>query len=381
MRIRRLSRQGACVAEVNRIGLRKLWFQIHKWIGLLLAILIIPLSLSGSALVWHDWLDEAVNPQRYAVNSHAPLLAPSAYVASAAKALEPGNRISTLRYPEHGGPIVVNAVKPGKGPPARTNMWIDPATGRVLDVAGGNEGLVRVLHGLHGSFLIPGVGRQIVGWLGVAMLISALSGLWLWWPAMGRWTRGLCWKRARDFDANLHHQMGFWIAIPLAMLSFTGMWISFPLFFAAITGGGDQQRAGNERAQRMRAVPIEAPRLGADAVLEIAGAGKPISIGWPTDMAPAWKVSLEKAGEVRVDDATGERKASPRGEGGGSQGTARLMRRLHDGTGMGPLWQIAIFIGGILPAALAVTGIIMWARARRWRGDLARRREERSIPV
>jgi uncharacterized iron-regulated membrane protein len=368
------------MTEVSRIGLRKAWFQVHKWIGLLLAILIIPLSLSGAALVWHDWLDETINPQRYAVSASGPLLAPSAYVAGARKALDGGDLISMLRYPEHGGPVVVTAVKAERsGPPARMNVWIDPATGRVLDAAGANEGLVRFLHGLHGNLLFPGVGRQIVGWLGVAMLVSSLSGLWLWWPAMGQWTRGLRWKRARDFNTNLHHQMGFWICVPLAMLSFTGIWISFPPFFAALAGpSGEQQRVGNERAQRMRARPIEAPRLTPEAALAIAGGGRPVSIGWPTDKAPAWSVSLAGAGEVEIDDATGARAESRRGEGGGgSQSTARLMRRLHDGTGMGPVWQTIIFIGGILPAGLAVTGIIMWWRARGWRGEVARRGQTR----
>jgi acyl-CoA synthetase (AMP-forming)/AMP-acid ligase II len=35
---------------------------------------------------------------------------------------------------------------------------------------------------------------------------------------------------------------------------------------------------------------------------------------------------------------------------------------------------VAITRGGLIPAALAVTGIIMWWRARGWRGDLAARR-------
>ena len=39
------------------IRLRRAWFQVHKWLGIALAILIIPISLSGAALVWHDWLD------------------------------------------------------------------------------------------------------------------------------------------------------------------------------------------------------------------------------------------------------------------------------------------------------------------------------------
>ena len=44
---------------------------------------------------------------------------------------------------------------------------------------------------------------------------------------------------------------------------------------------------------------------------------------------------------------------------------ARTMRRWHDGTGMGLTWQIIIFLGGIIPALLSVTGIIIWWRARK----------------
>ena len=44
------------------------------------------------------------------------------------------------------------------------------------------------------------------------------------------------------------------------------------------------------------------------------------------------------------------------------------MRRIHDGTDMPLVWQIIIFVGGILPAALAVTGIMMWLRMRKRRG-------------
>jgi len=70
----------------SMIRLRRAWFQIHKWIGIVLAILIIPLSLSGAALVWHDWLDEQVNPQRYPKVTSAPL-APTAYTERANKLL------------------------------------------------------------------------------------------------------------------------------------------------------------------------------------------------------------------------------------------------------------------------------------------------------
>ena len=54
----------ATTAGSTKVQLRKLWFQVHKWIGLTLALPIIVLCLTGSALVWHDWVDETINPQR-----------------------------------------------------------------------------------------------------------------------------------------------------------------------------------------------------------------------------------------------------------------------------------------------------------------------------
>ena len=71
------------MAKSTVLRLRGYWLSVHKWIGILLAILIIPISLTGSALVWHDWLDEQVNPQRYAVTTGEARLTPSQYAAAA----------------------------------------------------------------------------------------------------------------------------------------------------------------------------------------------------------------------------------------------------------------------------------------------------------
>jgi len=47
--------------------LRRLWLNIHLWIALTFAVLLVPISLSGALLVWHDHLDALINPGRYAV--------------------------------------------------------------------------------------------------------------------------------------------------------------------------------------------------------------------------------------------------------------------------------------------------------------------------
>ena len=374
---------------MSKLAMRRAWFQVHKWIGLILAILIIPISLTGSALVWHDALDRTVNPARFAT-SGTTVLEPSAYVAAAK--LAPGERIASLRVGEESGdPVVVSAAAVGKGdrpgPPMRTNYYFDPPTAKLLDSAGSNSGLVRVLHGLHGSLLVPGIGRQIVGWIGVAMMLSCFTGLWLWWPTVGKWVRGLRWRRHPNLDTNLHHQMGFWIAVPLFVLSLTGVWISFPQFFGALSGANAQRGpAGPDRRALMRARPLETTVTSLGEVVAAARAETPGSVRqvtWPTDLKAEWAITLKPAEgppqNFTVNDETGAIEGSAASQRPG--GIARTMRQVHDGTDMGFVWQFIIFLGGILPAILAVTGIIMWWRARGWKADIKAKRQARAVPT
>lgn len=367
---------------MNKLAVRRAWFQVHKWIGLLLAVLIIPISVTGSALVWHDAVDRLANPTRYAVSGTA-LLSADAYAAAARARLKPDERIASLAMPEEGGPVVVAAAGPppkGPGRPERTMVYLDPPTARLLEVAGSNSGLTRTLHVLHGSLMIPGLGRSIVGWIGVAMMLSAFTGLWLWWPTVGRWAKGLRWKRHRNTDTNLHYLTGFWVALPLFVLSLTGAWISFPAFFGALSGEGGRGR-GPDRAAMMRARPLEAPAHPVSEVIAkavpLANGAAPRQVTWPTDRSPDWTVAFagERGATVKIADDTGAATAAPERQRGG---IARLMRRIHDGTGMGIVWQVVIFLGGIIPALLAITGIIMWWRARGWKADLAARKRARA---
>ncbi len=359
---------------MNKLTLRRAWFQVHKWIGLILAILVIPLSLSGALLVWHEPLERALNPGRYAVSGRT-LLPFDRYLIAARAVLKPDDRVATLTLPDHGGPVVLSAA-PAKapqrpGPPLRTNVYLDPPTARVIDVAFSNAGAYRFVHVLHGSLQIPGVGRTIVGWVGAAMAVSCLSGLWLWWPLTGTVRRGLRWKRQRTVDGNLHHLLGFWIALPLFVLSVTGVWIAFPGVFGGRPGGMGGMR-------NAPASPLARPARSVDRVIatgaELAH-GTLRSITWPTQTQPDWTLTFARAGtlpvSVKVADDSGTASPAPVRDQGG---LARLMRRIHDGEGMGIVWQVIIFAAGIVPAILAVTGIIMWWRARGWRGQVAARR-------
>lgn len=351
-------------------GVRRLWFQVHKWIGIALFILIIPISLSGSVLLAHDWMEQVEGAE-----APPPPLPMSRYIAAATPHMPLGARVAAISYPTEDAPaVIVAAVAAGEAEPVR--VALDPATAMPMTLDEGEDAFFEgTLHRFHGNLLLPVAGRPIVGWLGVALLISSLTGLWLWWPMVGRWSRGLRWRRGPEFDFNLHHLVGFWIALPLALLSLSGAWISFPGFFSSLTGEETPRRlAPREGEGEGRDQPLEAPRLSPDAVATQFGRQGPVRrIVFPTEARAGWIAQAPGEGEggVTIDDRTGALAPLEVRRQGPVMG---WMRDVHEGDReTGPVWRAIAVLGGVAPAALGVTGITMWLRSRRWRAAVADR--------
>lgn len=389
--------------------LRRLWLDVHLWIGVGLLIAIIPLSASGAILVWKDPLDRVLNPARYAVSEGAALPA-GRYVVAAEQAFNGKADFTQVRLPaEAGDPVVViGRLKGETGPggrPRNLNVWVDPATARVLDTADTSKSAMQWLHRLHGSLLIPEVGRKVVGWIGWAMFLSCATGLWLWWPRNGAVLKALRWRRGPSTLFNLHHMIGFWICLPLAVLSLTGVYISFPQTSRAVfgveqsdgpsRGGGDAPKGDAGKASEKRgqggggqgggrfAPPIDDPRMTVDQALAAvtpSADGRVVSISAPTrGKGPAWRVQVQREGQsspatIQVVDATGEVR-SDRGQGGGDP-VSRWMRNIHDGGDTGLIWQTVIVLGGVAPVVLSITGLVTWLRRRARRLAMTKRMAE-----
>ena len=223
------------MADKPAAQLRRLWLNVHLWIGVGLAVLLVPISLSGALLVWHDEIDAWINPHRYAVSGAEVAQPVSTYLAKAAEAVakDPTNlRAGIVRYPDAGWPVRITMRGQSRDAGVRPRIitvFLDPPTAAVLDVMEFRSSFFGFLHVFHENLTIPEYsGRQIVGWVGTGMLIMSLTGLWLWWPRGGGFLRGLRWTRSQRFTFNLHHLIGFWISIPLAVVSLTGIYLAFP---------------------------------------------------------------------------------------------------------------------------------------------------------
>ena len=363
---------------------------LHLWLGVGLCLLAAPIGISGSLLVWHDGVEVLLAPERHATTGteRGPTLAD--FAGRAIDRLGDGARVTQIRLPESAGdPVVVVARPADAGPRDTVSVWFDPPTGEVLDVGPSNNAFMRLMHDLHGNLLVPQFsGRQIVGWVGVAMLVLALSGIYLWWPRRLSLVRALGWRRNMMPSSNMHHMFGIWIAIPLAILSLTGMYLSFPQTSRAALGALVEttpqapRGPGGPGGRRFGGDPMTATAMTPDQALATAMAAAPAgalptSLSLPTVQGPEWRLMLAAdTGNVTVTvaDATGATKVSEPPPPRSGDIVGRWMRWLHDGNNTGLVWQAVIFVGGLLPTLFAITGVMMWLRRRKAAKMLAAKR-------
>jgi len=344
--------------------------------------------------VWHDALDAFLHPARYAVTG-ASTTGASTYLANAQQALPPGFVSMTVRFPLGDGPVTVLA-RGEEGPTRQLlTVYLDPPAGRVLDVVNIRSSLIGFLHRFHENLTIADYsGRAVVGWVGVGMLVLSLTGLWLWWPRQGTLLAGLRWRRSGEAKTpNLHYCLGFWLALPLALVSLTGIYLSFP---QAARTTMSAVAPMNPPAGR----PIFAARLArdtrltADAAIDAARQAKP---GWsPSALFLAtvqaeggprqgkragtsgrasalWRVQMQQPSSddvatvlVSDDDASVRILPDPLA----GDRAARWIRHIHDGTRGTVHWQMVVFLTGLIPPVLAVTGFVMWVRRRQRRASV-----------
>jgi uncharacterized iron-regulated membrane protein len=355
--------------------LRAVWVQIHLWLGLTLGVVGVFIGVSGTILVYDHALDTRLNPQRYAISGAQIALPLSAYADRAAQAVAGKGKPTAIRLPDgEDGPVIV-FVRSGMGPFQR--IYLDPPTGRVLDTASPRDPLLWI-RSFHDSLTVREYsGREIVGVVGIAMLISSLSGIYLWWPARGIGRRAFGFRPGFTLFRNLHYTVGFWGSLILAMLSFTGIFIAFPdagRSAVAVFGTLSPSPRGIQAAEGTG--PSILPEEAAAIASALYPGASVIGLGLPAGPRGVYRVNLREAGDatprsgtmVQIDPRTRAiLQRTDRSTRTSGDGFILWQRILHEGSAFGLPWRILTSLGGLLPPVLMVTGLLMWLRKRRVR--------------
>lgn len=229
------------------VGLRKALFQIHLWSGLILALYVLVMSVTGTVLIYRRELAKAFSTQPHVITGPGPRMT-IAELTEVARRTHPGYE--------------VNRVFPSRNPDQPTEIWLDrgstkmqrlfnPYTGADL----GNSlnlgfRLVLWLVDLHDNLLSGRTGHLANAVGGVCVTAICLSGIVIWWPGVRKWRRSLTidWKsNLRSFNWSLHSALGFWSFAFIFMWGISGIYLSWPSPFNGFVDFFNPPESGTSR--------------------------------------------------------------------------------------------------------------------------------------
>ncbi len=382
------------VESLSRHPFRKLWLRVHLYLGLFGGALFVVMSLTGSVLVFYKAIDEWLNPALLTTSGSGPYKPLNKVVATAQAAAPPGGWLESLELPSHGHEVLKAW---HKVPTDRLDQFrwylvtIDPYTGSVLgrDREWGTY-LVSFIYELHESLLIDELGRTLVGFVAIFLLVSIGTGVFLWWPRSGR-VRQAFLPVTGSSRIRRHYQRhkltGAYSAIVLAVLALTGLYLAFPTYviplvsvFSSVDESGED---GAVQSHPISGVPPLSAEQAVELVQRLFPDGKITYIGIPHEAVDAYEMTLHRTGDVResvgnsmvwLDQYSGAvlKVRDWRTFTAGDTFVAWLFP-LHNGEAFGLIGRWIVFFAGFIPLVLYVTALRMW-----WLKRQAHQWQERS---
>ncbi len=370
-------------------ALRRLIRTLHLWLALALCLPVVLQGLTGTAIVTLQIWQEEAPVATAAGTPHSP----SEIVAAAqeaARATVEADLVPVLYLAplSPGHAANVRFAPPGRtGPAQSVRLEIDPVTLEVRRIETPSTA-ARILHLFHSNLLLET--RHQTGWIGLALLALAVTGLINWWPRPGRWRVALTVRKGAgsvQLYRQMHSAAGVWGALLMLMASLSGLGMAYPETARSLLGLVSPM--ADPRAGTPPITPREgAQPIGLDQAVTLALDAAPGmylgTVSLPLRPNQPYRISLLGQGQRRgtpaltliIDPWRAEivARLDPAANSAGET-VLGWLNAVHSGAGIGLPWQVLIFITGLTPAFFAATGVASWylkrQRRRRFEAEAA----------
>jgi uncharacterized iron-regulated membrane protein len=369
--------------QPQQLWLRKAFFQVHLWAGLLLALYVLAIGISGSILVFKDeWM-----PRPHIVNPAFDASAcTSERLVDAMEAASKAHRelaVSLASCPTEANPFYAVTLHPRTGVALRSlTVYVHPQTGKVFGELDQNATWIGTVERFHIDLLLRRHGRQWNGAAAAVLLLLVMTGLGLWWPGIRNWRRAFkvdlrrTWKR---INWDLHSAIGIWTVFFTITWAVTGIYFAWEAPFEALINRISQVKTAAYPQSEMeqiakRPISAETPTLSLLAVLRDAQTRSPgtqfegLYFGSGTNavltiyMARAHLGDYTKTDFLYFDQRTGEHLYTwHRGQNETlGDWLLWLLVPLHFGTSWGLAGKIVWCLLGLALPLMALTGFLMY---------------------
>jgi uncharacterized iron-regulated membrane protein len=373
----------------RRLFLRRVVFQVHLWLGILLSLYLVLISLSGALMVYHDTLTRTTLPSGLSPYDPARI-APVPSVMASAQSAFPGATVSYLHTPSPRLPIF--QLQLSDQAKKQFQAIADPQTGKVLPLP---RSWIDVVYDFHTELLLGSSnGMQWNGAGAAGLLILAITGLLLWWRGLKTWWHALGvsfrhkWRR---INYDLHHAIGLWTLLLISLWAVSGIYFAWYKPFTATVNAVSPLVGMQEPTPRTPLYSTKPATL--QTILDAAQKASPhskLTYVFNPSLSPNEAVNaymnlrtpedFGHADIVRFDARSGSVVSIWHYGENHSVGDWFLwaMQPIHFGTLWGPWVRLLWFLFGISLAVLTISGLLMyWNRylRSRWRNLTMRQSE------
>jgi uncharacterized iron-regulated membrane protein len=373
--------------------LRKTLITTHRYVGLTIGLLVVIVGLSGSvSVVWNEITQ--LSNAKFRIAQPGTEYAPLQKVLETLHAAHPQRKEAwsvdfPYREDRHSPAWAIYEYPEERAGIHESPLYvaINPYTAEIMGSFYWGSTPVSWVYNLHTMLQLDEPGETVVGVVGIALLMLALSGLYLWWP-IGRFTRQqfatIAGSKGPRYEFHLHKLFGFYSSLVLLVVAVTGIIIVWP---QASSRAADVVQTVNVPIIDEFEVPSVQPVPGAtpipfDSVLATAlelfpGAElRHASMPSPGGRDP-YGVTLKQRSErytrmypetrVWVNQYTGEVAAvvDPSKFTFSRSVVGYNRYTFHNGSAFGPVGSTVMVIAGLLPLFLYYTGIRQWLRTRK----------------
>lgn len=346
--------------------MRKAFLYLHLWAGLIAAVFLLLLGVTGALLAFEEEIDHALNAKLAYVEAQPQRLTLDA-ISQKLLTHYPGGRIDAFGLPPRPDLSLLVALTDGKG--TGRQLYVNPYTGEIRGSLDDANQFMRRVHSFHQRLAGGEVSDVIVGWTAIFLLLLSISGMALWWRSkMFRIRRG----PPLRFIFEVHNTLGILSSVFLFVFAWTAICIHW-------------ERKVNELAQSMSPnfsvnLPVAVGRpVDADEILNLGRAmlpeAKPTVLQMPRNgKGPAFVVlkfpedhTPVGRSRVLIDAATGQivRIESSRDMTAPMKYARMWNRELHTGDIFGLPTRILMALFSIALPVLAITGPLIWWLRRR----------------
>jgi uncharacterized iron-regulated membrane protein len=370
------------------MDVRKLILVLHRWVGLVAALVLLAVAFSATLLVFERPIGRLLNRHLVEVTPAGARLSLKEITRRLGQAY-PQYHVAGWTLPQQANDAAAVELEMNRAKPAGKSdedddddgaggleLTVNPYTGELLGDLNQINGLMVSVHRFHTHFLAGDVGSAIVGWSAVCLLLLNLTGIILWWRRkIGRfhWS-----STGAAFHFHVHQAIGIYAWVFLMVLSLTGI----ALHWEGAAGRLADRLTGSPPPAKMLPpdpVPAGAVPLDADQLVSIAEKSAPgaqvtviqlaqgpkapvrIIMKYPEDHTPAGRTNLfldGYSGKVRMlTDA----RTAPLGF-----KLARLWnRQYHTGDIFGWPTQVLALVSSLALVVMTISGPMIWYKRKR----------------